>query len=58
MLTKGAAPDPMGKLNILLIVTLPHLLDCSTHSRNFLSIILLKMMGYGIGSMSLIYIRV
>ena len=58
MLTKGLAPDPKGQLNTLLIVTLPHLLDCSTRSRNFLSIVLLKTMGDGIGSMWLIYIRV
>ena len=57
MLTKGAAPDPKGKLKTLLIVRLPHLVDCYTRSRNFLSIILSQMMGGGMGSMSLINIR-
>ena len=58
MLTKGPAPNPKGQLNSLLVVTLPHLLDCSTRSRNFLSIVLLQTMGDRIGSVWLIYIRV
>ena len=58
MLTKGPAPNPKGQLNTLLVVTLPHLLDCSTCSRNFLSIVLLQTMGDRIGSVWLIYIRV
>ena len=58
MLTKGPAPDRKGALNTLLIVTLPHSLDFSTRSRNFLSIELLQMMGDGIGGMWLIYMRV
>ena len=58
MLTKGPAPDPKGKLNTLLILTLPHLLDCFINSRNSLFIVLLQMMGDGIGNIWLIYIRV
>ena len=58
MLTKGPAPDPKGMLNALLTVIVPHLVDCSTRSNNFLSIVLLQTMGEGIGSMWLIYIRV
>ena len=58
MLNKGPAPDCKGALNTLLIVTLPHSLDFSTRSRNFLSIELLQMMGDGIGGMWLIYMRV
>ena len=58
MLTKGPAPDLKGMLNALLTVTLPHLLDCSIRSKNFLAIVLLQTMGDGIGSMWLIYIRV
>ena len=57
-LTKGLAPDPKGQLNTLLVVTLPHILDCSSRRRNFPSIVLLQTMGDGIGSMWLIYIRV
>ena len=51
-------PDHKGKLNTLLIATLPQSLDCSTRRRNFLPIVLLQMMGDGIGSMWLIYISV
>ena len=51
MLTKGPAPDPKGQFNTLLVLTLPYLLDCSTRRWNFLSIVLLQMMGDGIGSM-------
>ena len=58
MVTKGPSPDHKGALNTLLIVTLPHSLDFSTRSRNFLSIELLQMMGDGIGGMWLIYMRV
>ena len=58
MVTKGPSPDQKGALNTLLIVTLPHSLDFSTRSRNFLSIELLQMMGDGIGGMWLIYMRV
>ena len=50
MLTKGPAPDPKGKLNTLLNLTLPHLLDCFINSRNSLFIVLLQMMGDGIGN--------
>ena len=58
MLTKEPVQDPKGTLNTSLIVTLPHLLDCSTRSRNFLSIVLLQTIGDRIGSMWLIYIKV
>ena len=58
MLTKGPAPDPKGQLNTLLVVTLPHILDCSSRRRNFLSIVLLQTMEDGIGRMWLIYSRV
>ena len=58
MVTKGPAPDRKGALNTLLIVTLPHSLDFSTRSRNFLSIELLQRTGDGIGGMWLIYMRV
>ena len=58
MLNKGPAPDRKGALNTLLIVTLPHSLDFSTRSRNFLSIELLQRTGDGIGGMWLIYMSV
>ena len=51
MLIKGPAPDPKGQFNTLLVVTRPHLLDCPTRSRNFLSIVLLQTIGDRRGSM-------
>ena len=51
MLIKRPAPDAKGQFNTLLVVTLPHLLDCSARSRNFLSIVLLQTMEDRIGSM-------
>ena len=43
MLTQGPAPDPKCKLNILLLLILPHLLDCLICTRNSMSIALLLL---------------
>ena len=43
MLTQGPAPDPKCKLNILLLLRLPHLLDCLICTRNSMSIALLLL---------------
>ena len=41
MLMQGAAPDPKCKLIISSLLTLPHLSDCITCTRNSVSIKLL-----------------
>ena len=41
MLTQGAAPDPKCKLIISSFLTVPHLLDCLSCTRNTTSIVLL-----------------
>ena len=40
MLTQGPAPDPMCKLNVSSFLTLPHLSDCFSCTRNSVSIVL------------------
>ena len=40
MLTQGPTPNPMCKLNVSSFLTLPHLLDCFSCTRNSVFIVL------------------
>ena len=62
MLTQGPAPDPMCKLNVSSFLTLPHLSDCFSCTRNSVSIVLFLGIMWGWdrwrGGAWLIHIRV
>ena len=62
MLTQGPTPNPMCKLNVSSFLTLPHLLDCFSCTRNSVFIVLFLGIMWGWdrwrGGAWLIHIRV
>ena len=47
MLTQGPTPNPMCKLNVSSFLTLPHLLDCFSCTRNSVFIVLFLGLMWG-----------
>ena len=58
MLTQGPTPNPMCKLNVSSFLTLPHLLDCFSCTRNSVFIVLFLGIMWGGGGGWLINIGV